>query len=293
MVYTTNPSMPRVRRDAVEYARKKGVRAAALKFGYSPGAISKWSKKAIEWGHHPIPTLSSRPKSHPHTLSQNIVEKIVVKRLERNRCAEVVQRELQNEGVLVSLPSVKRYLDRRGLTKKQSPWKKLHLPTIRPKALAPGDLVQVDTVHIMTSEKTRIYLFTCIDVYSRWTYARAYNRANCRSALDFLKRAQAKALFTFKTVQSDHGSEFSKSFSQRVGITHRHSRVRTPNDNAHLERFNRTIQEEYTRFQESTVYHLNKGIFDYLKYYNEKRLHLGLNLETPGGILAKCFQGID
>ncbi|PIP17804.1 MAG: hypothetical protein COX43_02305 [Parcubacteria group bacterium CG23_combo_of_CG06-09_8_20_14_all_35_9] len=63
----------------------------------------------------------------------------------------------------------------------------------------------------------------------------------------FLAEARINAGFEFKMVQTDHGPEFSQYFTlatNRAEISHRHSRVRKANDNAHVERFNRTIQEE-------------------------------------------------
>ena len=50
-------------------------------------------------------------------------------------------------------------------------------------------------------------------------------------------------------MQSDNGLEFSEHFAQRLksnNIALRHTRLGRPNDNAHIERFNRTIQEECT-----------------------------------------------
>ena len=82
-------------------------------------------------------------------------------------------------------------------------------------------------------------------------------------------------------LQSDHGSEFSTSFSERARIKHRHSRVRRPNDNAHLERFNRTIQEECLDALPKDTRIINRNLPKYLRYYNEKRHHFGLNLQTP------------
>ncbi|MFW5887769.1 MAG: helix-turn-helix domain-containing protein [Bacteriovoracia bacterium] len=65
-MYTNNKNMPKVRRDAVLFADKYGIRCAARHYGFSPSAISKWRKKAMKIGIHPIPTKSSRPKSHPN-----------------------------------------------------------------------------------------------------------------------------------------------------------------------------------------------------------------------------------
>lgn len=87
-------------------------------------------------------------------------------------------------------------------------------------------------------------------------------------------------------VQSDNGAEFSGRFTERVNAMHRHTRVRRPNDNAHLERFNRTVQEECLDTVPKNVDDLNAALKKYLPYYNEKRLHFGLKLQTPSEVLA-------
>ncbi len=293
-MYTQNPYLPRVRRDAADLVRRGwGVRKVARYVGVSPGTITKWVKKATTIGYRDIPTQSSRPKKHPKQLSKELVWKIYHKRILIKRSAEVVHQELMNEGVPVSISSVKRTLDRMGLLKKRSPWKRYHPPIQRPDVEKQGDLVQVDTIHLLRPEG-RVYVFTLLDVYSRWAYARAYPHANTKTALRFLQRAQRLASFRFKVLQSDHGSEFSQWFSDRVLSIHRHSRVRRPNDNAHLERFNRTIQEECLDGVPRSVKDLNKALAKYLPHYNGKRLHFGLNLRTPlQALAANRFQAID
>lgn len=291
MPYTTNPKLPRLRAQAVEMVRSgKSVSLVARYFGYSKGTISKWCKKMPEGGAYLIPTKSSRPLSHPNQLSDEKVIKIIKYRKKYKRCSEIVHRHLVNDGIKVSLSSVKRKLDQAGLIKKRSPWKRLHLSCKRPQVLAPGDLVMVDTIHLMVGKYKRIYVYTLIDVYSRWCYAEACDRINTRKSIEFLKKAKALSPFKFKCIQSDHGSEFSQHFSERIKIIHRHSRVRKPNDNSYLERFNRTLQEECLDKLETNVNIFNKELPRYLKYYNTKRLHLGINFKTPKDMI-KCFQG--
>ena len=197
----------------------------------------------------------------------------------------MVHQELVNEGIRVSISSVKRTLDRHGLLNKRNPWKRYHAPTLRPHVEKPGDLVELDTIHLMKTKTERMYIFTLLDVYSRWAYARAYEKVNTKSSLDFLKRARHKAVFSFSHLQSDHGPEFSTHFTEHAGITHRHARVRMPNDNAHLERFNRTIQEEFLDTLPRDVRIINQSMEQYLAYYNTKRLHFGLNLKTPAQVI--------
>ena len=226
-------------------------------------------------------------------LSDEITDLIVTIRLEHNRSAEVVHKRLKDEhGIEVSLSSVKRTLDRRGLLRKRSPYKRYHPPTKRPEAKTPGSLVEMDTIHLMKTRDTRMYVFTCLDVYSRWAWARAYPKIGAGVGVRFFRYAQQRAPFQFETIQSDHGPEFSTHFTERIPTQHRHSRVRRPNDNAHLERFNRTIQTELISSLRPDPAIINKALPEYLRWYNEERHHFGLDLKTPAEVI-RCSQAID
>jgi transposase InsO family protein len=152
--------------------------------------------------------------------------------------------------------------------------------------------VQIDTIHTMQSEKVRMYTFVCIDVYSRWVYAKSYQRMNAATSLHFVREAQQHAPFSFGMLQSDHGPEFGKWFVSQIQKRHRYTRIGKPNDNAHIERFNRTLQEECLDHHPRTPSAYNRALREYLPYYNEKRHHFGLGLETPL-FTIKCFQAID
>lgn len=282
MAYTNNPKIPKVRREAAQLVRKGwGVRKVARRYGVSPGTITKWVKKALIYGYHSIPTLSSRPKHHPKELASDLVWKIFHQRMKNKRCAEVVHQELLNQGVKVSLSSVKRTLDRAGLLKKRSPWKRFHPHVDRPQAQKPGDLVQIDTIHIMISEKKRIYVYVLLDVYSRWVYARCFSKSNGKISIKFVQAAQRAAAFHFNMLQSDHGPEFGKWFVTQIKKSHRYTRIGKPNDNSHIERFNRTVQEECIDNVPADVDAINCALKKYLKYYNHERLHMGIALRAP------------
>ena len=282
MPYTTNKNMPRIRRDAADLASKGwSTRKVARHFGFSQSAIVKWIAKVKKIGLHLIPTQSSRPKHHPKQLSDELVWKIFQQRIKNRRCAEVVHQELLNQGIKVSLSSVKRTLDRHGLLKKRSPWKRYHPHVDRPYPLKAGDLVEIDTIHLMINEKERIYVFVLIDVYSRWVYAKCYPKMNSRICVNFVNEAQRKASFKFEMLQSDHGPEFGRWFVSQIKKNHRYTRIGKPNDNAHIERFNRTLQEECIDKVKTNQRSINCALEKYLQYYNHERLHLGLNLKTP------------
>ncbi|MBI4991655.1 MAG: transposase family protein [Candidatus Harrisonbacteria bacterium] len=151
----------------------------------------------------------------------------------------------------------------------------------------PGILVQIDTIHDGQVGE-QLYIYTLLDVCSRWAYALPSLWINTHRSLQFVERAKELAPFPFQTFQSDHGSEFSKWFTKRIGernMAHRHSRVRQPNDNAHLERFNRIIQEECISRIPGSLSVWKKEILEYLRYYNEERPHMGLAMKTPIDII--------
>lgn len=290
MAYSTNPHLPRLRREAVQLVRKGwGVRQVSRYTGFAPGTISKWVQRAPEHGKAFVPTKSSRPVSHPHALDQQTIDAIVAMRLKHRRCSEVIHHLLKEQGVDVSLSSVKRVLKRKGLLKEKSKWKKYHRSPCRPEVAQAGDLVELDTIHIHTFDGKRFYIYTLLDVHSRWAHAKVSSRITAGRTVRFLEEARKKAPFSFKMIQSDHGSEFSQWFTIHAGIAHRHSRVRKPNDNAHLERFNRTIQEECLYYLKQSPRVYQAAIKKYLPFYNNKRPHLALRLLPP----SKCFQAID
>lgn len=279
--------------EAVKLFRKGwSARKVARHLGYSHSSVVRWNQRYKEEYlnlHTHLQTRSSRPHHHPRELSQDIIDAIVTEREKHNRCAEVVHRDLTESGVKISLSSVKRTLKREGCIAEKSPWKRYrpHIP--RPLTLFPGALVQLDTIHIVRDDGTRFYIYTLIDLYSRFAYAEYTQRFSQANSLHFVLRAQRVAGFQFKTAQTDNGPEFGRWFSDMLGykgIILRHSRVRKPNDNAHIERFNRTIQEECLG-----VWPKERGIQNkiniYLNYYNNERRHLGIGLQRPNEVVQR------
>jgi transposase InsO family protein len=292
MPYTTNKNMPRIRKEAAQLlVRKKwSTRMVARHFGFNQSTIVRWFKKSKTYGYHDIPTKSSKPHHHPKQLSKELVWKIFHQRLQNKRCAEVVHQELLNQGIKVSLSSIKRTLDRSGLLKKRSPWKRYHPHVDRPYPLKSGDLVEIDTIHLMISEKKRIYVFVLIDVYSRWVYAKCYERMNSRMMVTFVKEAEKNSNFKFNMLQSDHGPEFGSWFVTQIKKNHRYTRIGKPNDNSHVERFNRTVQEECLDKVNTNVKSINCALKKYLRYYNHERLHMGINFKTPSQLITKVMR---
>ena len=294
-MYTTNPFMPCVRMNAVNKVRSGwGIRKTARYFGTSPGTITKWCRKAkLLNQRRVIPTASSRPHHSPKMIADEIRSAIIRKRLgPYPRCGAVIQRELSNEGIKVSTSTVNRVLDRHGLLKKKSKWKRFWKNTPRPVPEHPGDLVELDTIHFRPfwykNDSTTWYIYTGIDVNSRTGFAEAVEHISPGPSLHFAREIQLLAPFVTQCFQSDNGQEFSRYFTLNLGTRHRKIRKRKPNDNAHIERFNRSIQDEcINKVSFNTIEELNLCLKEYLDHYNNQRLHMGINFQTPMQKLAQ------
>lgn len=285
-MYTIYNRLPRIRMEAVRLVKSGwSTRHVARHFGFTHSAIVKWVAKAclLPQNTHLIPTWSSRPKHSPQALDPRIVRAILKLRAERNQCAEILHyRLMMEQGITVSISSVKRTLRRCGISK-YSQWKKWHQYPIRPLPEKPGFLVEIDAVH-EGIPRDRLSAYALIDVCSRWAYAEPAVRVNSRQTSLFLREARRIAPFPFKTIQTDHGSEFSKWFTKIVGhagMSHRHTRVRTPTDNGHVERFIRTLQDECLHRIPKDFGVWKREIPEFIRYYNYERPHMGLNFKTP------------
>ena len=317
MSYSSNPLLPKARADAVRplVLEQLPVAVAARKSGIHRSTLWRWHQQWLELNQNVqltndnrpgravgskfrlaactwrIPTHSSRPHSCKHAVSQAVVERIAYWRRHKGRCAVVVHAHCVREGTWVSLATVRRVLDRLGLIAKRK-WKRGYRPPVaRPRAEQPGDLVQTDTVHLYDHQtKKRTYLYTLVDVYSRWAYTEHSSVLSQTLAANVVKRGQAYAGFQFRMVQADNGPEYGRHFEELLrasGTRVRHSRVRRPNDNAFIERFNRTIQEECTGSSSPIATELQGKVLGWLAYYNDERLHLGIQCRTPKEMLQR------
>lgn len=294
MAYTTNPHAGKARGDAVRLVKIHGWSKArvARYCGVSKSTIGRWVERAPDDLRVNIPTESSRPKHSPNALDPEVVAKILELRVKhRDRCAPVIHQHLLNEGLSVSLSTVRRTLKREGYIREKSPWKRFRPHIERPLALFPGALVQTDTIHIINPyTNKRFYVYTAIDLFSRKAFAMYSPKISAWTSLAFIKRTEGYLGFKIQTLQADNGPEFGRWLTDELkyrGTTLRHSRVRKPNDNAHIERFNRTIQEECFENKYIPPEKLPRLIKSWLSYYNNDRLHLSIGLITPQQQLEK------
>lgn len=150
----------------------------------------------------------------------------------------------------------------------------------------PGDLVQVDSVAVFMDGLKR-YIVTAIDLRTRFAFACAYGNLSSLSAKDFMEKFRRAAPFEIKRVQTDNGHEFEKYFRDYAAhnnIVQFFNYPRCPKSNAHVERFNRTIKEQYVEWHREELHEpreFNIGLMKYLIWYNTEKPHQGINYRTP------------
>lgn len=321
MAYSTNPHLPMARAAALRLLVEAGVPAStvALRAGVNRSTIWRWKRKWDELNQHVqmensnrpgrvysyanhlahcrwyIPTESSRPHSHAWAIPDVVVQQILTVRATLKRCAEVVWHYTTTVlGLMVSLSSVRRILRRHhcfdGARKPRVRRDNPH----RPHVTAPGELVETDTIHhVDPYTGKRRYYYTVIDLFTRMTHVILASKLSPGLAASAVLEAQHHWEFPIAMVQADNGPEYGRYFAQQLhqaGIQTRHSRLHRPNDNAHIERFNRTIQTEcighYWR-RSVPLSAQREKLSRYIDFYNNERIHLGIQLQTPAGMLQR------
>lgn len=322
MAYSTNPNLPKARAFAMQMliCEKLPLSLVARKCGVHRSTVWRWKRKWDKLNMHitftnpnrpsrpvsvknklvacrwQINTMSSRPFTNPRAVSDEVVRLVLEIRYQLKRCAEVIWHYLIHKmGVIISLSSVKRIFRRHHIYDRNPMShhaRRVRLP--RPAVLSPGSLIQTDTIHLIDPfTMKRTYVYTVIDLYTRMAYVKVHSVIRSGLAAKTIFEAERSFGFKFKVVQADNGSEFSSYFEQalsKASIAVRHSRLGRPNDNAHIERFNRTIQEECTGryyFKGKSISKLQSKINTYLDYYNNERVHLGIQLKTPVEMLQR------
>lgn len=160
-----------------------------------------------------------------------------------------------------------------------------HKKQRRPKGIKRG--MEVDTL-VRFIDGVKRYIYTAIDVEKRFAFAGAYTSHSSVSAIDFLSKLKDVLPYPLQELQTDNGSEFAILFCkacERLGITHYYTYPRSPKMNAHIERFNRTISEDFISCRRTLLRDdlngFNQALTDWLLWYNVERPHESLGMLSP------------
>jgi transposase InsO family protein len=172
------------------------------------------------------------------------------------------------------------------IRRRKSQRKRVRIHTLEISQYEPGKLWHIDTIVTNWYGQKRS-ITTAIEDKTKLAFARVYKNHSSRSAADFLKRLVYLSDGDINIIHSDNGTEFAGEFekaTKELSLFQVYSRVRTPNDNPALERFNRTIQDEWLNMSEvglDNIEDANHDLTNWLVEYNSVRPHASLDYLTP------------
>jgi len=131
------------------------------------------------------------------------------------------------------------------------------------------------------------YFISAIDAKMKFSLTLNYKRLTSENMTDFYLRFKDIYPGKIKMWQSDNGGENLGLFDAQLkkdNIPHYFIYPRCPKIDTFIERYNRTLQDEFIDPNLHLIH--DKGVFghklsDYIIYYNSQRPHHSLNLKSP------------
>ena len=279
----------------------KNLNLTSRRFGIQRLTLRSWIKKVKQSGPAGLNDRSHRPKRlRQPTTSWEVVMQIVNLRKQYPAWSKYkIQVLLQTEGVKVSASTVSRILKRRGLINGRISYKRrkaaLRPKTRFPRGLRisrPGDLIQMDTKHIMLPGGHRWYQFTAIDILTKTRILKVCPSESSRNGAKFLTVCLREFPFKMRAVQTDNGAPFLKEFErlcQKKKLPHYYIYPRTPKQNTYVEISHGADKREF--YQQGNVYQdrklMTRKLREWQRVWNEVRPHQALNYLTPKAYLKR------
>lgn len=154
---------------------------------------------------------------------------------------------------------------------------------------------QLDTM-VRELDRLKVYFYSAIDIKGKLAFSLPYSQLNSRTAKHFLETLQGVYPGIIRDVQTDNGSEFEGEFDAYLHaqqIPHRWSYPRCPRINGCVERYQRTLNEEFIQVHEDSIrepQEFLRHLGEYLVFYNSERIHHALGKQTPLGYLRSQSQ---
>lgn len=264
------------------------------------------------------------PKSHPKKKNNATIEKVLqVTSQYPGYGHRRIAMQVQLEGIDICACTVRRIWKKRSLLKKHQRWmwaeqlggvinidenQMKELEKLNPclkerhvESKEPGYLLCQDTFYVGHFKGVgRVYMQAVIDTFCSLGFAKLYISKKAITAADMLFDNVIPFYkdqnVTIQHILTDNGSEYcGKQMEHHYqtmltlhGIKHRRTKVATPRTNGFVERFNRTVLDEffrgilrrkfYTKLED-----LQDDLNEWLMFYNHQRPHMGYrnNGKTP------------
>jgi len=318
LMETSERKLAQKRLSALELAKALGnVSEACRQRGISRSRFYEYKKRFQTHGMEGLVDLPPIHKTHPQTTPPSVVKTILDLSINHpmwgcHRLSDY----LKLSGISVSGITIQKILDRNGMETKydrllkleeQSAGHKIELTSEQVRAIEkanpcykerhvesskPGELLCQDTFYVGYLKGVgKVYLQAVVDTYCSYAFGYLHTGKLPEHSVSVLYNdvtPQYKVWkLSVKSVLTDNGREFCGTpshpyelFLELSDIEHRKTKVRHPQTNGFVERFNRTVLDEFFRLAFRTklyesVEALQKDLDKWLKEYNEERPHRG------------------
>lgn len=311
--------LARKRLSVLELAVELGsVSKACKQAGMDRTSFYEYKRRFQTHGLQGLKDLPPIHLTHPQTTSQEVQARILELALAHpTRGCNYLSALLAQEGIGVSFVTVQNILNKQALgsryarllalekkalddqitltaeqvklIEKANPcFAERHVESSRP-----GELLSQDNFYVGNFKGVgKLYLHTVVDTFGslafgvlgtskqpEWAVSVLYNEA-----LPFYEETG----ISVSAILTDNGREFCgremqhpfELFLAMSDIEHRRTKVRTPRTNGFVERFHRTVLDEFFRIKLRTTFYesveaLQADLDEWLLFYNQERPHLG------------------
>lgn len=296
----------------IEFYNRYGELATKEAFGADRKVISRWRKR-LQQSRGALEGLvpqSTRPnRSRTMTVSTEIIEFIQqirqkYPRIGKEKIKPLLDEFCQDKGLrTIAESTIGKVIKRHKLFYQKSgrvyhdpsrkrPTKQKRLRVRRsPRHEDYGHIIS-DTVERVT-DRVKDYFYNAIDAKLKFALTLNYKRLNSKNMKDFYERFRAVYPLQIKDWQTDNGSENLGEFDKalrKASIPHLFIYPRCPKINSIIERYNRTVQEEFIDNHLDVIH--DKCLFhmllaEYMVFYLTRRIHKSLDKMTPVDYLIK------
>lgn len=306
------------RLSVLELAQALGsVSEACKQRGMSRTQFYEWKKRFQEQGVAGLVDLPPVHKTHPQTTPYDIVEQVLALSADQPKWGCVrLSAMLRLNGINISSVTVQNILIKNGLAShydrmlalekraldnklelrpEQVRWLEKNNPCFRERHVessGPGQLLSQDTYYVgHLKDLGKLYMQTVVDTFGSYAFGRVYTAKVPECAAHLLHNDVLPFYRTLglpvMAVLTDNGKEFCGTESHPYelylrlnDIEHRNTRVRRPQTNGFVERFHRTVADEFftptfLKNFYTSVEALQGDLDAWLMYYNTERPHLG------------------
>lgn len=261
----------------------------ALKIGKHRATVYRWIRKIKRMGIREF--LRRYKQAKKGRRERRKTDPIIKARIYAIRekyhqcCGEKIKYWMKHDyGTIISVSTIYRLLGEKYVLR--SKWKKNVARGPVPKAQKEREVIQYDTVDF-----GELFAFTSIDIYSREAQVVMEIGLEARDGADALKKQMAYYQFS-EMMQRDGGHEFKAEWNQRARNYCNRIRTARPykkNEQSYIESFNRTLRKEclgWVKYKKGDLRAVQQKVNEFLDFYNNRRPHLSLNLQSPKEYLS-------